>query len=153
MITRNRKDLEFKCDQVYFTDALKIVKDLKMEVLLKKNAHCVGLAHNQIRGRKCVFIAKLGSKWRSFINPEVVHHGDAKYRSVERCMSFPNKWNKVDRFFKISIRHQVKARSDHTGDAFIVEGFHGSEAQIIQHELDHINGIHIFNKTGGKENE
>jgi len=148
MITTNKKDLEFVCDGVYHTDALKIAKRLKLEVLLPKNKHCIGLAHNQIKGSKKVFIAKINNKWRSFINAEIVDHKQP-YECIEQCMSFPNKSNKVKRYNLIKVNHQIKARSDYSGNAWIIESFSGSNAQVIQHEIDHLNGIHIFNKGKG----
>ena len=61
-ITTNKKDLEFKCDQLYYTDALKIAKQLKQVVLYPQHKNCIGLAHNQIKGNKAVFIAKISNK-------------------------------------------------------------------------------------------
>ena len=61
-------------------------------------------------------------------------------------MSFPNKFNKVKRFNKIIVKHQVKARNSNDGNAFITEEFEGMNSFIIQHEIDHLNGIHILNK-------
>ena len=54
-------------------------------------------------------------------------------------MSFPGKENKVNRFQDIVLQH-------YTENGMIVEKFSGQNAQIIQHEIDHLNGIHIFNK-------
>ena len=59
---------------------------------------------------------------------------------------FPNKYNNVKRHLKIELQHQIKARNDNDGNMFIKEVFTGFNACIIQHEMDHLNGIHIFNK-------
>ena len=70
-ITTNKKDLEYKCKGVYYTEGLKIANKLKHIVLFGNNKDCVGLAHNQIRGNKNVFIAKINNTWRTFINPYI----------------------------------------------------------------------------------
>jgi peptide deformylase len=153
-ITTNKKDLEFKCKDVYFTEGLKIAKQLKQVVLFGKNKNCVGLAHNQIKGNKNVFIAKINNKWRTFINPFIVgcidgnySIEDNKYTHTESCMSFPNKSNQVTRYKKIELKYQIKARNDVEGGMWKTEIFYGFDACIIQHEVDHLNGIHIFNKN------
>ena len=71
----------------------------------------------------------------------------------EGCMTFPNKYNEVKRFDWIVIRHQVQARSNNDGDAFIIERFEGRNAQIIQHEIAHLEGKHIFSETQELKNQ
>ena len=156
-ITTNKKDLEFKCDQVYYTEGLEISKKLKQVILYGNNKSCVGLAYNQIRGNKAVFIAKINNIWRIFINPYIsgkidnnILLKDNTFINQESCMSFPNKSNKIIRYKKIELTHQVKARNDNNGNMFIRETFTGFDACIIQHEIDHLNGIHIFNKKEKK---
>ena len=148
-ITTNKKDLEFKCQQVYYTEGLEIAKKLKQVVLYGNNKSCIGLAHNQIRGNKAVFIAKINNKWRTFINPTIIKKEDS-FMHQESCMSFPRKSNKVTRYNKIELTHQIKARNDNNGNMFITEIVEGFSACIIQHEIDHLNGIHIFNKKEKK---
>ena len=152
-ITTNKKDLQFKCQEVYYIEGLKIAKQLKQVVLFGKNKDCVGLAHNQIKGNKRVFIAKINNIWRTFINPFIVgcidgnySIEDNKYIHRESCMSFPNKSNQVIRYKKIELKHQIKARNDNNGSMWKTEIFSGFNACIIQHEMDHLKGIHIFNK-------
>ena len=152
-ITTNKKDLQFKCEDVNFTEGLKIAKQLKQVVLFGKNKDCVGLAHNQIKGNKNVFIAKIyngiNDEWRTFINAVIIKKTNLK-KVTESCMSFPNKFTEVSRFNNITISYQVRARNNQEGNAFIIEEFEGFNAQINQHEIDHLNGIHIFNKKEKK---
>ena len=61
-------------------------------------------------------------------------------------MSFPNKSNKIIRWNKIELTHQINARNNND-DMWKKELFFGFNAVIIQHEMDHLNGIHIFNKN------
>tara|TARA_R100001594_G_scaffold150182_1_gene210419 strand:+ start:948 stop:1400 length:453 start_codon:yes stop_codon:yes gene_type:complete len=145
-IVTDKNKIETKCKLVYFKEGLIISKKLISVCLTGKNKDCIGLAHNQIGGDKFVFVAKLNNKWRSFINAEIVSTSEDYIIHSESCMSFPNKFNKVKRFNSIIIKHQIKARNDSNGDAFITEEFNGMNSFIIQHEIDHLNGIHIFNK-------
>ena len=138
-ITTNRKHLEFKCSQLNYTDALKAVIQLMEVALYPQHKDCIGLAHNQIRGNKAVFIAKINKKWRAFINPEITFYSKENFKHSESCMSFPNKHNKVVRHNKVILRHE-------TQEGFIKEEFTGFNACIIQHEIDHLDGKHIFNK-------
>lgn len=145
-ITKNKEFLEQKCEGVYHTEGLEIAKKLLNVVVYGKHKNCVGLAHNQIGGNKNVFIAKINNKWRCFINPSIVNHSKDYFMHQESCMSFPKKSNKVKRYNSITIEHQVKARNDVTGNMFETETFEGFDSCVIQHEINHLNGIHIFNK-------
>jgi peptide deformylase len=145
-ITTNKKDIEFKCDLVYFKEGQLIANKLIKTCLLGNNKDCIGLAHNQIKGDKKVFVAKIDKEWKSFINPEIIETSTDYIMHGESCMSFPNKFNKVKRYNWIDIKHQVRARSGANGPSFIIERYEGMNAIVIQHEIDHLNGIHIFNK-------
>ena len=144
-ITTNKKYLEKKTSFIYYNDALIISKKLLNTCLLGNNKDCIGLAHNQIKGDKNIFVAKIDNKWRSFINSEIVSTSKDYIMHNESCMSFPNKFNTVKRYNSVTIKHQIKSRNDLNGDAFITEKFTGFNACIIQHEIDHLNGVTIFN--------
>ena len=145
-IIRNKEILEKECKLVYLKEGLTITRKLLSVCLFGKNKDCVGLAHNQVGGNKRVFVAKINNLWTTFINPEIVSTSEDYIMHSESCMSFPNKFNKVKRFNKITLEHQVRARNSNNGNAFITEEFEGMDSFIIQHEIDHLNGIHIFNK-------
>jgi len=138
--------IENKCETIYYTDGVKIAKELKMTCLMPKYKNAIGLAHNQVGGNKRVFVAKINGVWKSFINPTITAKSKETYSTVEGCMTFPNKPNKVDRHTWVEVEHQINARNSNNGDMFITERFEGYEATIIQHECDHLNGIHIHNK-------
>ena len=145
-ITKNKEILEKKCEGVYYTEGVIIAKKLLNVVIFGKHKNCIGLAHNQIGGNKNIFIAKINNKWRCFINASIIKHSKDYIIHEESCMSFPKKSNKIKRYKSITIEHQTKARNDNRGGQFTTEEFVGFDACIIQHEMDHLNGIHIFNK-------
>ena len=95
-ITTNKKDIEFKCDLVYFKEGQLIANKLINTCLLGNNKDCIGLAHNQIKGNKNIFVARINNKWKSFINAEIVNHSKECLKHSEGCMSFKNIFNKVN---------------------------------------------------------
>jgi len=142
IIIKNNNNLYNKSTDIYHTEGLKIAK--KLHLIAISNKDCIGLAHNQIGGNNSVFVAKINNKWRYFINPKIISTSSKSHNLVESCMSFPNKYNNVKRHLKIELQHQIKARNDNNGNAFINEKFEGMNAIIIQHEIDHLNGKTIF---------
>ena len=172
-IHHNREKIENKCDQVYHTEGMKIAHKLLLTCLQPKYQDAIGLAHNQIGGTKAVFVAKLDGrfpyddyvdyesgdetprvrKWRAFINPKITDMSPNTKVSNEGCMTFPNKPNKVERHDWVEVEHQVKARSDNEGEAFVKEKFYGFDAIIVQHECDHLLGFHIHSINKDEENK
>jgi len=150
MFIHNKRDrIEFKCEKVDYKTGKEIGSKLIRIALA--NGNCVGLAHNQIGGNKRVFVAKVGKNntWKIFINPEIVFYEGKVTENVEGCMTFPNKQNKVKRHHKVELRHQIGEYNIHNiqrAEEFQTDFFFGENSHIIQHETDHLNGIHIFNK-------
>tara|TARA_Y100001963_G_scaffold155216_1_gene245770 strand:+ start:905 stop:1387 length:483 start_codon:yes stop_codon:yes gene_type:complete len=153
--TYNKEFLEKNCDCVNDEEARYITNILMRVCLEPSNSDCVGLAYNQINGTKRVFIAKVGKNgtWKTFINPSVISYNGKKFIHNESCMSFPNKSSDVTRYESVTISHLVlDARKinfkdeEFSSHEYVEETFTGFNACIIQHEIDHLNGIHIFNK-------
>ena len=139
-ITTNINDLNFKCSDVEdYKQGIIIGSKLKIICMFGKNKNAVGLAHNQIKGNKNVYIVKSKNVFRTFINAKIVDASEDVIKHEEGCMSFPNKLNKVTRHTWITISHLIK-------DGYIQETFNGFEACVHQHEIDHLNGINIHNK-------
>ena len=142
-ITTNRKDIESQCEKVSYSEGLKIIKELNTTCGFSVGIG--GLAHNQIKGNKMVFVALLGKpqQWRGFINPKIISKSEEIFMHEESCMSFPKKKNqkiKVPRHIWITIRHETES-------GYLTENFNWNDAFVIQHEIDHLNGIHIVNKA------
>jgi len=107
-------------------------------VFIRKGA--VGFAGSQVGLREHVFCALIGSKWRFFANAVVIRKSWFKNKEYEGCLSFPKKEFLVKRHNNITIKYQ-----NAQGET-ITEKFTGLEARIIQHELDHLNGILVCDK-------
>jgi len=113
----------------------------------------VGLAANQVRLDLSIFIIRLTekSKTKVFINPTIISRSDPfkgspkrvrpykrpskKKVKLEGCLSIPRIWGPVKRAEKVLLKYQ-----DITGKKY-EKWFSGFEAIIIQHEVDHLNGI------------
>lgn len=127
----------------------------------------VGLAANQVGVDLSIFIIRptLKSKIKVFINPKIlktVQGSRNLYRKtsdetgivtekrkrktvkLEGCLSIPRIWGPVKRADKILLEYQ-----DLTSPTYEVKRgwFQGFEATIIQHEMDHLNGIAFTQRT------
>lgn len=127
-----------------------LAKDLKDTILSQKDPEGVGLAAPQIGKNIRMFAMKPKNKVRIIINPEILEIKDIKPKKknnkvMEGCLSIPN-------FYSPMVRPQkVKLRFQNLDGETVEENFTGFPARIVQHEVDHLNGIlfidHLI-KTG-----
>ena len=103
------------------------------------NAHretCVGMAANMI-GRTVSLIAFIdGAKPVVMFNPEIISKA-APYETEEGCLSLLGAPRKATRYKTIRVKYQDDKFQWKT------KSYSGFTAQIIQHEIDHCNGILI----------
>lgn len=104
-------------------------------------AYGYALAHCQVEEDRPlrIFVAREGKlSGTVFINPEILW-GEGDYVAGESCLSFPTMPAvMVKRYKKIGYRHFDLYGQEHTGELWDVQ------AQIFQHEVDHLNGINIY---------
>ena len=113
---------------------ISVGKDLQ-DTLEVNRADCVGMAANMIGYKKNMIIVSAGPVDMIMINP-VICSKIGRYETEEGCLSLEGK-RKTTRYKKIEVEFQ---------DAGFVKRkmvFEGFVAQIIQHEVDHCNGIVI----------
>ena len=104
-----------------------VAQDL-LETLIFHEKGCVGMAANMIGIFKRIIAFN--------DNPEIVK-GSGEYETQEGCLSLLGDPRKTKRFQKIKVQYQtmdMKVR---------LKTYQGFTAQIIQHEIDHCNGILI----------
>lgn len=102
------------------------------------NAHrdgCVGMAANMIGRAKRIIVFLDGDTPTVMYNPEIVKASEP-YEAEEGCLSL-NGTRKTTRYWKIKVRYQNAAFQTR------LKSYTGWTAQIIQHEIDHCNGILI----------
>ena len=116
-------------------DDLSVARDL-METLAAHKETCVGMAANMIGVAKRIIAFDNGGRHMLMLNPEIVKQS-GEYETEESCLSLLGGPRKTKRYQKIKVRYQ-------TEDFQVrLKSFEGWTAQIIQHEIDHCNGVLI----------
>ena len=111
-----------------------IARDL-LETLEAHKAGCVGMAANMIGVRKRIIAFDNEGSYMVMFNPEIVKKSGA-YEAEEGCLSLTGT-RKTRRWQSIKVQYQNEKMQ------IRLKAFTGWTAQIIQHEIDHCNGIII----------
>ena len=114
---------------------LAIVRDL-LDTLIAHREDCVGMAANMIGVYKRIIAFDHDGSYMTMLNPEIIK-GEGLYETEEGCLSLLGGPRKTKRFQKIKVRYQTEAMQTR------LKTFSGWSAQIIQHEIDHCDGILI----------
>ena len=114
---------------------MEIVRDL-LDTLAAHKATCVGMAANMIGVPKRIIAFDCGGQYMVMLNPEIVKQS-GEYEAEESCLSLLGGPRKTKRYQKIKVRYQTEKLETR------LKTFEGWTAQIIQHEIDHCNGILI----------
>ena len=132
-IMRNPLFLAQKSEPATEAD-MQVVQDL-LDTLKANKDRCVGMAANMIGGKKLSIAVDLGIACVAMINP-VITKNKNPYETVEGCLSLDGV-RKTIRYDEIEVEYQdigfVKRK----------QTFKGYVAQIIQHEVDHCDGVVI----------
>ncbi len=114
---------------------IQTTKDL-LDTLIAHQDECVGMAANMIGVKKRIICFAAEGTYMTMFNPEIIKFSDA-YDTEESCLSLLGGPRKTKRYKKIKVQYQ-------TADFKIrIKTFEGWTAQIIQHEIDHCNGVLI----------
>ena len=112
-----------------------IAMDL-LETLVHHQEGCVGMAANMIGELKRIIAFDNDGEYMVMFNPVILKKSDA-YETEESCLSLLGGPRKTKRYKSIKVQYQ-------TEDFKIrIKTFKGFTAQIIQHEIDHCDGILI----------
>ena len=114
---------------------LEVARDLR-DTLLAHKETCVGMAANMIGVCKRIIVFDDGGVVQVMLNPEILKT-DGAYDTEEGCLSLLGGPRKAQRFRKIKVRYQTEQLQVR------LKTYEGFTAQIIQHEVDHCNGILI----------
>jgi peptide deformylase len=103
----------------------------------------IGLAATQVGTphRLLVYRVQHESPVIALVNPEIAWHGKETEILDEGCLSLPGVLVEVERPVHIRVKAQ-----DEFGDAIEIEAS-GLEARVIQHEVDHLDGVLILDRT------
>ena len=114
---------------------LPVARDL-LDTLTFHRETCVGMAANMIGVAKRIIAFDCDGSLTVMLNPEIIAQS-APYETQESCLSLLGGLRKTVRFDKIKVRYQNEKMQTR------LKTFTGFTAQIIQHEVDHCNGVLI----------
>jgi peptide deformylase len=103
----------------------------------------IGLAATQVGvlHRVLVYRVEHDSPINALVNPVIEWSGGDKETMEEGCLSLPGVHVDVDRPVYVRVRAQ-----DADGEPILIEAS-GLEARVIQHEIDHLDGVLILDRT------
>ena len=114
---------------------LPIARDL-LDTLLFHREGCVGMAANMIGQFVNIIAFDCEGSYMVMFNPEILRR-DKEYETQEGCLSLLGGPRPVRRWQSIKVRYQNEKMQTR------IKTFTGWTAQIIQHEIDHCNGLLI----------
>jgi peptide deformylase len=153
--TRARRDAALRHVRVYGDPALRsrarqievfddaLADEVKRMGRLMDDALGIGLAATQlgVMHRLLVYRVDADAPLGVLINPEFEYKSEELETMEEGCLSLPGVGVEVERPLHVRVR-----ASDETGAPVIVEAS-GLEARVIQHEIDHLDGVLILDRT------
>ena len=120
-------------------DDIQVAADL-LETLRAHKETCVGMAANMIGVRKRIiaFLDESGktAAYTVMFNPEIIK-ADGAYETEESCLSLLGGPRPCKRYKSIKVKYQTAEMQTR------IKTYTGWTAQIIQHEVDHCNGVLI----------
>jgi len=144
MIITEETKLRLMCEEV---KTVKEGEEIGAQLLkeLSENQNGIGLAANQIGINKRVCVVNVKEPL-VLINPRIIERSVEEFVFPEGCLSFPNKHVRTKRNVSITVEadnHDDKlsfsAESEDINDAF--------ECACVQHEIDHLDGITMFDRS------
>ena len=112
-----------------------VAEDL-LDTLEANKEGCVGMAANMIGALKRIIVFDENGKFSLMFNTEIIKQS-GEYMAEESCLSLLGGPRKIKRYKKIKVKYQNNLMQPR------LKSFEGFTAQIIQHEIDHCNGILI----------
>ena len=124
-----------------FDDALRA--EIKQMGELMNDALGVGLAATQlgVLHRLLVYRVQQQAPVSALINPEIEWRGGEEEIAEEGCLSLPAVLVEVERPVHVRVRGL-----NENGEEIVIEAS-GLEARVIQHEMDHLDGVLILDRT------
>lgn len=114
---------------------LLVARDL-LDTLIANKDSCVGMAANMIGVRKRIIVFDNEGTYMTMFNPEIIKVSGL-YDTEEGCLSLLGGPRPCKRYQTIKVQWQNEKLQTR------IKTFTGRPAQIIQHEIDHCNGILI----------
>jgi peptide deformylase len=119
--------------------------EIERMAYLMSEALGVGLAATHVMHRVLVYRTSVDAPLVAVVNPEFEWSSAEQEEAEEACLSLPGVAVDVER----SLHVRVRAR-DETGEEMVIEAS-GLEARVIQHEVDHLDGVLILDRTSREQ--
>ena len=110
------------------------VKDL-VDTFEANRENCVGLAANMIGVSKRIIVVDYNGKTLVMLNPVIIKR-EVPYKAEEGCLSLEGT-RETKRFNSIKVMYETQDFKK------LIKSYTGFTAEVIQHEVDHCNGIVI----------
>ncbi len=136
MIRTVVKDISFlkQKSELATKEDVEVINDL-IDTLRANLDHCVGMAANMIGVKKRILVFTVGNIIVPMVNPVIIKK-EKPYEAEESCLSLDG-FRKTTRYETIEVEYLDVNFKKHK------QIFTGFTAQIIQHEVDHFEGIII----------
>lgn len=120
-----------------------LVEEIERMAVLMRDSLGVGLAATQVGKlrRLLVFQTNSDAEPQGLVNPEIEWLSERTEVMTEGCLSISRILVDVERPLYARVRGQ-----DETGAGVLIEAS-GHEARVLQHEIDHLNGVLILDRT------
>lgn len=142
LVPANDPILKKSCDEFDFNnppfDPIEFSKDL---VKFMYDSNGIGLAANQVGVPYRIFAMRGQPENFVCFNPKIVSTSEETIYLEEGCLSYPGLLVKIKRPRHLRFRFQMPNGETRT------DTFTGMTARIIQHEMDHLNGIIFYNRA------
>ena len=109
-----------------------IARDL-LDTLAAHRERCVGMAANMIGERKAIIAVAEGNALTAMLNPVIVKKSPRTYKALEGCLSISGE-REAERHEWIEVKYR---NIDWNKEKRKIMGI---EAEIVQHEMDHLEG-------------
>lgn len=122
-----------------------VADDLRDSLRVAKKKYKMGraLAAPQIGAPvRIVFVEMDKQRW-TMINPEITDVGADDFLVWDDCFSFPNLLVRVTRAYHVTVSYTDLKDKQHTLQ------LEGSMAELLQHEIDHLDGILALDRASG----
>jgi len=140
IITGNDPKLRVKCRKVDDVKADKVQKLIRNMVKTMIENKGVGLSAPQVGSDLRIIVAGVDNQIYCLVNPEIKSKSRKKSLFQEGCLSFPGKFIPIERPESIKVR-----ALDAQGNKIKIKA-KSLLARVIQHEVDHLDGILIIDK-------
>ena len=112
-----------------------VAQDL-LDTLIANKDVCVGMAANMIGIKKRIIAFNNDGQYMIMFNPQIIEKSE-EYETEEGCLSLLGGPREAKRYKIVKVKYQDEKLKEY------VKTFIGWTAQIIQHEIDHCNGVLI----------